>query len=288
MTLPHFIRESKFLRRPLLAANRTLFSLLHRGPALLRRAAYDAMPVPYLVTGHPEHFVIETKDKGTGRMLFMTGEQDFWRLQVALTILQREGAPQPSHLIDVGANIGTIVIPAIRRGLLKTGTAIEAHPNNVRLLRANIALNSVDDLVTVLSLAIGNESGKQIYLREVGDDSSTHSIDDDGIPVHSSRLDDLTFPAHSLLWMDIEGYEGHALMGAERLLAAGTPAVCEFNSIYLDESNGFAFFKKALMDRQIFDLRTPEAGALQLETLLRKYQGGDDFTDIIAIPQSQK
>jgi len=161
MKLPNFIRESKLLRRPLLAANRILFSLLHSGPALLRRAAYDAMPVPYLVTGHPEHFVIETKDKGTGRMLFMTGEQDFWKLQVALTILQREGAPQPSHLIDVGANIGTIVIPAIRRGLLKTGTAIEAHPNNVRLLRANIALNSVDDLVTVLSVAIGNESGKK-------------------------------------------------------------------------------------------------------------------------------
>lgn len=286
MTLPHFIRESKFLRRPLLAANRTIFSLLHRGPALLRRAAYDAMSVPYLVTGHPEHFVIETKDKGTGRMLFMTGEQDFWKLQVALTILQREGSPQPSHLIDVGANIGTIVIPAIRRGLLKTGTAIEAHPNNVRLLRANIALNEVDDLVTVLSLAIGNESGKQIYLREVGDDSSTHSIDDDGIPVHSSRLDDLTFPAQSLLWMDIEGYEGHALEGAKSLLSSGTPLVSEFHPEFLARAGGLQAFKQALEGRRIFDLQADDQSPTTLAEIKRRLsvkKKNLQWTDILAI-----
>lgn len=286
MILPHFIRESKFLRRPLLAASRTLFSLLYKGPVLLRRAVYDAMPVPYLVTGHPEHFVIETKDKGTGRMLFMSGEQDFWKLQVALTILQREGAPQPSHLIDVGANIGTIVIPAIRRGLFKTGTAIEAHPNNVRLLRANIALNEVDDFVTVLNVAIGNESGKQIYLREVADDSSTHSIDNDGIPVCSLRLDDLIFPAQALLWMDIEGYEGHALEGAKSLLSTGIPVVSEFHPEFLARAGGFESFKQALEGRKIFDLQADDQSPTTLTDITRRLSAKKrnlQWTDILAI-----
>ena len=47
MPLPDSIRNSEMLRRPLLAASRILFSLLKIGPALLRRAVYDAMPVPY-------------------------------------------------------------------------------------------------------------------------------------------------------------------------------------------------------------------------------------------------
>lgn len=38
----------------------------------------------------------------------------------------------------------------------------------------------------------------------------------------------------ALLWMDIEGYEGHALRGAPNLLAAGIPVVCEYNTGYLE------------------------------------------------------
>ena len=283
------LRNSNILRRPLLAASKVLFSLLRAGPPILRRAAYDAMPVPYLVTGHPEHFVVSTADKVIGREVFLHGEFDFAKLQTALAILAREGQPTPTHLIDVGANIGTITIPALKRGLMQTATAIEPHPHNLRLLRANIALNGLEEHVTVLPQAVGDRSVMTLHLHESATNSGNHSIGAEGIPIASSRLDDLDFPsAPSLLWMDIEGYEGHALIGAERLLATGTPAVCEFNSTYLEKSNGFDLFKKALMNRQIFDLRTPEAGALQLETLLRKYQGGDDFTDIIAIPQAQK
>ena len=135
MALPNVIKQSKLLRSPLLAACRGVFSLLYRGPAVLRRAVYDAMPVPYLVTGYPESFVVESKDRGTGRMLFLTGEQDFWKLKVVLSILNNEGLAQPIHMIDVGANIGTIVIPALRRELFKSATAIEPHPGNLRLLR---------------------------------------------------------------------------------------------------------------------------------------------------------
>src|SRR5699024_10081937 len=139
MTIANSIRNSKALRRPLLTVSKLLLTPLRSGVALLRRAAYDAMPVPYLVTGHPEQFVVSTTDKVIGRELFLHGEFDFVKLQTALAILLREGWPTPVHLIDVGANIGTITIPAINRGLMQTATAIEPHPGNLRLLRANLA-----------------------------------------------------------------------------------------------------------------------------------------------------
>lgn len=286
MKLPSAIRDSKLLRSPLLALSRALFSLLYKGPALLRRAAYDAMPVPYLVTGHPEQFVVETRDKGTGRMLFLTGEQDFWKLGVALTILRQEGISAPVHLIDVGANIGTIAIPAVRRGLFETATAIEPHPDNLRLLRTNIALNAVDERVVVLNYAVGKESGKQVFLHEVEGDSSTHSIGADGIAVQTMRLDDLNFPSRSLLWMDIEGYEGHALAGAGSLLASGIPFVSEFHPEFLADSEGLEMFREALAGRRIFDLQSGVTSQTTLDEISRSLAGKArkmQWTDILVI-----
>ncbi|QNU14762.1 FkbM family methyltransferase [Thermomonas sp. XSG] len=278
------LRNSRLLRRPLLAASRTLFSLLRGGPPLLRRAAYDAMPVPYLVAGHPEHFVVSTADKVIGREVFLHGEFDFAKLQTALAILGREGRPAPTHLIDVGANIGTITIPALKRGLIQTATAIEPHPHNLRLLRANIALNGLEDRVTVLAQAVGDRSGVTLHLHESATNSGNHSIGAEGIPVSSSKLDDLDLPsAPSLLWMDIEGYEGHALTGAGRLLSTGTPAVCEFNPTYLEHSGGLELLKKATLGYEIFDLKSPNSTSTSLDKVNNKYRTINEFTDILLI-----
>ena len=284
MQFADHLRNSRLLRRPLLAASKTLFSLLRGGPPLLRRAAYDAMPVPYLVTGHPEHFVVSTADKVIGREVFLHGEFDFEKLQTALAILGREGHPAPTHLIDVGANIGTITIPALKRGLIQTATAIEPHPHNLRLLRTNIALNGLEDRVTVLAQAVGDRSGVTLHLHESATNSGNHSIGAEGIPVSSSKLDDLDLPAaHSLLWMDIEGYEGHALRGAERLLSSGTPVVCEFNPPFLEQSEGMTAFVQSLQGYRIFDLENPST-----ETSLRAVSEllgvGNHYTDILALP----
>lgn len=287
MLLPDFLRNSKILRWPLLSASRLLLLPLKAGPAILRRAVYDAMPVRYFVTGSPEQFVVSTADKVIGRELFLHGEFDFSKLQAALAIVAREGLPPPDHLIDVGANIGTIVIPALARGLLQTATAIEPHPSNLRLLHANLALNNLSHQVKVFGVAVGDESGITLRLKESATNSGNHSIDRDGIPVPSVRLDDLDIPErHALLWIDIEGYEGHALKGASIWLSTGIPVVCEYNTAYLMRSGGMKLFRQALKGRRIFDLK----GEVPLETtfdeLSTRYPKGHDFTDILAIPVS--
>lgn len=285
MPLLDSIRNSQMLRCPLLAASRFLFSLLKAGPALLRRAAYDAMPVPYLVTGYPEHFVVSTADKVIGRELFLHGEFDFSKLQTALAIIEREGLPRPQHLIDVGANIGTIVVPALVRGLMQTATAIEPHPTNLRLLRANLALNGLSERVRVLAQAVGAESHASLFLTESSTNSGNHSIGRTGLPVASTRLDDVDWQHDgALLWMDIEGYEGHALRGASNLLAAGIPVVCEYNTGYLENSGGMNWFREALTGRQIFDLKHGvKAEKIGLNELAIRYPTAREFTDILSI-----
>lgn len=284
MGLSDFLRSSKMLRRPLLAVSKLLFAPLHGGPSILRRAAYDAMPVPYLVTGHTEHFVVSTADRVIGRELFLHGEYDFSKLDAALSLLSRAGYPAPDHLIDVGANIGTITIPALKRGRMRTATVIEPHPGNLRLLRANLALNGLEAQVSVLAQAVGDRSDAMLHLRESATNSGNHTISGNGIPVRSSRLDDLQLPATaSLLWMDIEGYEGHALKGAACLLATGMPVVCEFNPDFLRQSGGMAALLQALHGYRIYDLEQP-GEETSLATLSQKLAKGGQYTDILALP----
>lgn len=279
----NYIRNSKPIRAPLLAVVRRVFRLLNGGSGLLHRAVYDSLPVPYVVTGHPEKFIVSTADKVIGREVFLRGEFDFSKLETALSILAREGFPLPTHLIDVGANIGTITIPALKRGLIKTATAIEPHPENLRLLRANIALNGVDDHVVVLPQAVGDLSSVTLHLHESDTNSGNHSIGDDGIPVSSSRLDDLTFPPDSLLWMDIEGYEGHALKDAEKLLATGIPVVCEFNPTFLSRTGGMDALTQAFANKKIYDLGCAGSPQSSLEAITAKYSTDIQHTDILVI-----
>ena len=279
-------RNSKTLRMPLLSMSRWLFSVLKTGPALLRRAVYDAMPVPYLVTGHQEQYVVSTADNVIGRELFLHGQFDFEKLQVALNIMECEGYIRPAHLIDVGANIGTITIPALNRDLMRTATAIEPHPDNLRLLRANLALNGIDNRVTVLAQAVGDTADTQLFLHESNTNSGNHSIGNDGIAVLSSRLDDLSFPPDSLLWMDIEGYEGHALSGATRLLATRIPVVSEFNPDFLMKSGGFEVFQKTLSGRRFYDLQHPNPHSTTLGAIVSELASRPKhlrWTDILAI-----
>lgn len=284
MLLIKSIRNSKLLRAPLLAATSACLAPLTTRIPLLRRAAYDTKPMPYLVVGDREQYVVSTKDQVIGRELFLHGEFDIQKLESALSILRREGNPTPTHLVDVGANIGTIVIPALVRGLAESATAIEPHPDNVRLLHANLALNGVAGRVRVLEQAVGPDADAILLLQESLTNSGNHSIGRNGIPVPSTRLDDVEYPrADSLLWMDIEGYEGHALRGATQLLAAGIPVVVEFNPELLDASNGFALLREALKDRLLFDLKKPHAGPTSLDDLSGQYAGGESFTDILAI-----
>ncbi|HLO96580.1 MAG TPA: FkbM family methyltransferase [Burkholderiaceae bacterium] len=277
----HFLKNSRILRGPLLAATRLLLRPLHAGWPLLRRAAYDAMPLPYLVTGDREQFVVSTADKVIGRELFLHGQFDFDKLELALAILKREGQVLPRHLIDVGANIGSITIPALCRGLFETATAIEPHPANLRLLRANLALNGVQERVGVLDIAVGEQTDVVLHLRESSTNSGNHTVGEEGLPIRSTRLDDLSLPlGHALLWMDIEGYEGHALAGAPALLASGAPVVLEFNPSYLAQSGGMDRLAHALQGRKIFDLKDPERRTSLQEVRARNTSS---FTDVLAI-----
>ena len=82
-----------------------------------------------------ETFLVSTNDKVIGRDIYVNGSFDFIKLKKTLKILG--GQLDPELLIDIGANIGTICIPAIKRGLFNSGIAFEPGPLNFSLLNTN-------------------------------------------------------------------------------------------------------------------------------------------------------
>ena len=126
--------------------------------------------------------------------------------------------------MDVGANIGTICIPAVRRGLVRSAIAVEAVPAIVRLLKANLELNGVAETIAVVSAAVSDRGGGTIEIAinaaNQGDNRIAADVAKAGdrgnfpdiVRVVTVTLDDLLLDGvdDTLIWMDIQGHEGIA------------------------------------------------------------------------------
>src|SRR4051794_7149650 len=89
-----------------------------------------------------------------------------------------ERSVEPGSVVaDVGANVGFFTLLAARRvGAEGAVYAFEPDARNVRRLRANLARNGVEGVVTVVPKALSAADGvERFYVREPGDVSSLYA-----------------------------------------------------------------------------------------------------------------
>jgi FkbM family methyltransferase len=127
--------------------------------------------------------------------------------------------------LDIGANVGSYTVLA--SGVCRATTwAFEPDPNTVRSLNRNVAINDLDELVTVYELALGSTEGEVPFTigRDTGNRVTT-SIDEKNVRmVSQQRLDALIGgdpQSIMMIKMDVEGYGDEVLRGADALLANG-------------------------------------------------------------------
>lgn len=233
----------------------------------------------FVVDGAHETLVVNCRDDVISREVFRSGTFDFHKFERALALLHSRGrlTGPVERLYDIGANIGTICVPAVARGLATRAVAIEPHPVNCRLLRANIALNGLHDRIAVAECAAaaadGGEAMLEVNERNWGDhrvapvtDAAAAAADQQGesrrprlaVPLRSIDAVAAEHGPPSLLWMDTQGFEGFVLAGATRALAARPPLVTEYWPYSLKRVGGYDAFHAGIAGYTRFiDLDAP-------------------------------
>lgn len=191
----------------------------------------------------PEVFVSLQHDNYISRSLARTGSFEFESFERTMALL---GGPR-DLLVDVGANLGTVTIPAAARGHARQVLAVEPDRLNYRTLMANLYLNDLQDRVVAVNAAAGAASGEELNFQVSPDNKGDHRVKHSSEPgafgeeswptytVVSARIDDLlarhgltgALP-RSLVWIDVQGWELQVLRGALAAIARGSAVVIEF------------------------------------------------------------
>jgi FkbM family methyltransferase len=158
-------------------------------------------------------------------------------------LLTRFANPAERNFIDVGANIGYFTcLMSKLAGAAGKVLAIEPEPQNLELLRQNIALNRLTN-VMVHPCALGAGEGTAMLGLYKSSNRGRHSIVDEAaksrIKVPVRTLDDLAKDSGtngkswSLVKIDVEGYEAFVLDGAKQTLPRIETLVMEFSPALL-------------------------------------------------------
>jgi FkbM family methyltransferase len=180
-------------------------------------------------------------DQGMTLQLVIWGGRLVPPLTHAIEILSADGRSLDGWFVDVGANIGTETIAALRSGFARV-LAIEPETMNRRLLEANLIVNGLADRAAIRAAAISNRRGSVRMALSATNRGDHRVIENRALPighiageqVDMLPLADLVAENRihpdeiSLVWVDAQGYDGFVLDGARPLISAGVPFVIEF------------------------------------------------------------
>lgn len=213
---------------------------------------FDALPERYVfVENQSVSYLLDTKDKVISKAIYRHGLYDFDILQKALKICKGK-----DYLIDVGANLGSISIPAIKNNYFKMSYAFEIEKLNLKHLKINTILNDLEDKIVIENLAIFSKSNKNLSIKinkyNYGDSKITLTQEADNGKIKSITLDQYfknnkKIYNSSLIFMDIQGSEIHALKGASLFLKKTTPIVLEIDPNALEKLGTNYFDLKNLL-----------------------------------------
>jgi FkbM family methyltransferase len=251
-------------------------------------------------------YLVRTGDRGVSRVTYMTGDYDLDVMEDALARLARvvgSDVLAGRVFVDVGANVGTSSIPAVRRFAASRAVAFEPAEENFRILSANLALNGLVDRIDARRVGISDAPGiAQLELapRNSGDHRIRTSAAFDAYhenrrptaEVELVRLDDALDEVGvdagevGLLWVDTQGHEGHVLAGAPRLLDARVPVVCEYWPYGLRRAGGLDTFHSIVAQSfsEVIDARADDVLPADRVSELPDRYPSERYTDLILIP----
>ena len=271
-----------------------------------RAIFYNCYPPNSLLVSPTEKgtYIVNSSDAIIGLEIFQHRKPyDSSKLLEVLSLLPKNHKKE--IIVDIGANIGTIGICAVVNQYFKRCIAFEPESNNFRLLKANIALNGVEDLFVAHNLALSDNSNEDLEFELCENNHGDHRVRVGNfsgefneerrnvIHVKSACLD--TFSAEfiqdsTLIWIDTQGFEGRVFSGAKSVISKQIPIVMEFWPYGLKRSLSFDLLMDTFEDaryKTIIDLRNPrevmEFNRKNLFKIANSLGFGRSFTDLLIL-----
>ena len=260
-------------------------------------SAGEATPYVAVEVGD-ELFFVATDDTGVGRRVFVRGKRrDMTTLANGLAELAARGIEPPPDpvFVEVGANMGTTTVMALRRHGFATAVALEPSPQNVWLCRLNLVANGLDDRVTLLPYA-ASDRAEEMELVIGGGNRGGHRVLPGGSDrpaqagsVRSVTLDSLVEdgtidPARAgLLWCDAAGHDAYAVLGASRLVKARVPLIVNVSGAIAGETRDAFVELLTPHYREIVELRKAKR-TLQIDGLADLVAGYRHKGDVLLVP----
>jgi FkbM family methyltransferase len=198
-----------------------------------------------------EIYLIPSRDTTIGKHLFINGDFDLNKLMKVNNLINLKNRT----LIDVGANLGSICIPAVRRKIVQNAIAIEPDKDTFVYLEKNISLNLIDNIKTINAIA-GAEIGSAIFGSKTINPGDSKVVNKENIlefqdsyPLPEITLNSLFEDVKQekfLIWIDAQGYEPNILEGASSFTSVSTPMVIEVFPLGIKQYSNFKHLEYSL------------------------------------------
>ncbi len=151
----------------------------------------------------------------------------------------RSATPDNGVFMDIGANVGMILIQLISTSSLERAIAIEPIRVNFDRLQAAVNMTGSPIRCDLLNVALGQDEGQIELVKEGGDSVSDNAVvaaaGEVGEQVELTRLDrvveQLELGRLDTIKIDVEGFEAHVFRGGASTVQRFRPVVYgEFNN----------------------------------------------------------
>lgn len=145
-----------------------------------------------------------------------------WPELPEIALLKLHKLRRGARVFDLGAHQGVVALMLANIvGADGQVVAVEANPHNVRVAELNRGLNQATQL-HVIHAAVADKAGVVVFNEGLNGQVEDGSGSWGEVKVPARTIDDLArmFGPPGILFIDIEGFECHALRGAERTMCS--------------------------------------------------------------------
>ncbi|MBK2297092.1 FkbM family methyltransferase [Francisella philomiragia] len=238
---------------------------------------------------------IDKTDNVISQSLAINGEFQESKISEVTEFLINNHKFAPSLFVDIGSNIGTHTIYAVKKAGYNNAISYEPEFKNFSLLLANIKLNSLNEKVSVYNYALSdcvNEEQLEMELSEYnygdhrikasnntrvsfGEESSRQLLKINAINSYIALSPYKNSFSKTLVWIDTQGHEGNVFDGMQNIFLDGCEIpyiVCEFWPYGIERAQGkeayISFLEKF---EKIYDINYYPFRLVSIEELIVMY-----------------